>query len=189
MRIPAPLLALALACAVSFPTVPAVASAQATFRLTSPTVRDGARIPLEHVFGGFGCTGANVSPALAWTNAPAATKSFAITMYDPDAPTGSGWWHWTVFNLPASVTSLPAGAGSAGGTLPSGAVQGRTDFGASGYGGPCPPPGTPHRYIFTVYALKVSALELDAQAGGAMVGFNLNANVLAKATLTGLFGR
>lgn len=179
------LFAVAAACAAA----PVPIGAQATFRLTSPTIREGARIPMEHVFNGFGCTGGNVSPALAWTNAPAGTKSFAITMYDPDAPTGSGWWHWTVVNLPASVTSLPAGAGSTGGTLPSGAVQGRTDFGASGYGGPCPPPGTPHRYVFTVFALKVPSLELDQQASGAMVGFNLNATVLAKATLTATFGR
>lgn len=165
---------------------PAILGAQAKFRLTSPTVRDGARIPMEHVFNGFGCTGGNVSPALAWTNPPAGTKSFAITMYDPDAPTGSGWWHWTIFNLSAGTTSLAAGASAA---PPAGSVQGRTDFGSSSYGGPCPPPGTPHRYVFTVFALKVERLDLDAQASGAMVGFNLNATVLAKATLTATFGR
>lgn len=165
------------------------AAAQPTFRLTSPVVREGAKMVAEQVFNGFGCSGGNVSPALVWTNPPAGTKSFALTMYDPDAPTGSGWWHWTVFNIPATVTALPAGAGNPGGALPAGAGQGRTDFGAAGYGGPCPPPGTPHRYIFTVFALKVEKLELDASASGAMVGFNLNANALGKATLTATYGR
>lgn len=180
-----PLLLTALAALLA----PAALAAQATFRLTSPTIREGARIPAEHVFNGFGCSGTNVSPALAWTNPPAGTRSFAVTMYDPDAPTGSGWWHWTVFNVPATATALPAGAGGTGGALPAGAVQGRTDFGAAGYGGPCPPPGTPHRYVFTVFALKVPSLDLDAQASGAMVGFYLNANAIGKATLTATFGR
>ena len=132
----------------------------------------------------------NRSPALAWSNAPAGTKSFAVTMYDPDAPTGSGWWHWVVFNIPANVTSLPTGAGDpAANLLPAGAVQSATDFGAYGYGGPCPPPGKPHRYIFSVFALKVDKLPLDTRASGAMVGFNLNANALAKASLTAKYGR
>jgi Raf kinase inhibitor-like YbhB/YbcL family protein len=161
------------------------------FTLTSPDVKAGATLVNKQVFKGFGCTGDNVSPALEWNNAPKDTKSFAVTVYDPDAPTGSGWWHWTVFNIPATATGLPAGAGDDKGTgLPAGSVQGRTDFGAAGYGGPCPPVGDkPHHYIFTVYALKTDKLDLDGNAPGAMVGYYLNANKLKKASFTALYGR
>src|SRR6266571_4858543 len=109
--------------------------------------KPGATIAEAQVFKGFGCEGKNVSPSLAWRNAPAGTKSFAITVYDPDAPTGSGWWHWIVFDIPADVTSLPAGVGNpASGQTPKGAVQSKNDFGKPGYGGPCPPQGDkPHR--------------------------------------------
>lgn len=167
---------------------PSIASA---FELTSPDLSEKAPIAARHLLNGFGCTGQNVSPALAWKDAPAGTRSFAVTAYDPDAPTGSGWWHWVVFNLPAGTTGLPAGAGdTAKPNLPAGAVQSRTDFGAPGYGGPCPPAGDkPHRYVFTVYALKVDQLPLNPDASGAMVGFNLNATALAKATLTARHGR
>ncbi len=151
----------------------------------------GRPIAMAQVFNGMGCTGENQSPALQWKGAPAGTKSFAVTMYDPDAPTGSGWWHWVVYNLPADVTSLPAGAGDpAKNLLPAGATQGNTDFGAAGYGGPCPPQGDkPHRYVITVYALKTEKLDLPANATAAYVGFNLHANTLAKTTLTARFGR
>ncbi len=129
------------------------ASAQkpAMFTLTSPDVHAGQTIPMKHVFKGMSCTGENISPALSWSNAPKGTKSFAITVYDPDAPTGSGWWHWVVYNIPANVTSLPAGAGDPNsGLMLKGAVQGNTDFGTAGYGGPCPPKGDkPHHYHFT----------------------------------------
>ncbi|HML11102.1 MAG TPA: YbhB/YbcL family Raf kinase inhibitor-like protein [Stellaceae bacterium] len=143
------------------------------------------------VFNGFGCTGQNISPALSWSGEPAGTQSFAVTMFDPDAPTGSGWWHWTVFNIPASVHSLPAGAGTdPSKDLPAGAVQGRNDFGFSFYGGPCPPVGAhAHHYEITVYALKVPKLDLDASASGAKVGFNLNADALATANIVGRYGR
>ena len=165
--------------------------AAARFTLTSPDVSPAARIANRYVFNSFGCSGENVSPALRWTGAPAGTKSFAVTVYDPDAPTGSGWWHWVVFNVPASVTNLPAGAGSANGSgLPAGAVQGGTDFGTPGYGGPCPPAGDkPHRYIFTVHALKVEKLDLPATSTAAFVGFNVSANRLASATFTARYGR
>lgn len=167
-----------------------ISTDNAGFRLASSDIVDGGTLPDKHVFDGFGCTGDNLSPQLSWSGAPEGTRSFAITAYDPDAPTGSGWWHWTVVNLPASTTELPTGAGSPGGVLPPGAVQGRTDYGSSGYGGAAPPPGDkPHRYQFTVWALKVEHLPLDEQASGAMVGFMLNANVLAKATLTNTYGR
>jgi Raf kinase inhibitor-like YbhB/YbcL family protein len=167
----------------------AVASAD-PFTLTSPDVKEGATITTKQVFKGFGCTGENVSPALAWKGAPAGTKSFAVTLYDPDAPTGSGWWHWVVYNLPASTTSLPAGAGDpAKKLMPTGAAQGRTDFGAPGYGGPCPPPGAPHRYIFTLFALKTDKIDVPQDATAAMIGFNLSAHKLATATLTAKYGR
>lgn len=160
------------------------------FRLTSPDMAEGAPMAARQVFAGFGCTGGNVSPALAWDGVPPGTRSFAVTAYDPDAPTGSGWWHWVVFNLPATARALPAGAGGADGHgLPAGAVQSRTDYGSAGYGGPCPPPGAPHRYVFTVTALDVETLPLDPQASAAMVGFMVNAHALGRARLTALYGR
>jgi len=160
------------------------------FTLSSPQLHEGTLIAAEQVFNGFGCSGANVSPELNWSGAPMGTKSFAVTVYDPDAPTGSGWWHWLIFNIPADVHSLPGNAGNPqSGLAPAGSVQSRTDFGAVGYGGPCPPPGAPHHYIFTVYALKTDKLDLDPQASGAMVGFYLNANKLASASLTATYGR
>ena len=171
-----------------------MSTAAEKFVLKSADIPPNAKIAVKHVYKGFGCEGGNVSPALEWSGAPAGTKSFAITMYDPDAPTGSGWWHWVVFNIPATTTKLEQGAGDAGGArLPPGAVQSRTDFGGPGYGGPCPPQGPslkkPHRYIFTVYALKVDKLDLNADSSGALVGYMLNANMLGKASLTGQYGR
>jgi Raf kinase inhibitor-like YbhB/YbcL family protein len=163
----------------------------ADFRLTSPTIKEQVKIGEEHVYNGFGCQGANISPELRWENPPKDTKSFAVTVYDPDAPTGSGWWHWVIFNIPPSVHSLPRDAGKPdGGKAPEGSVQSMTDFAQPGYGGPCPPPGDkPHRYIFTVYALKVDQLPLKKEAPGAMAGFYLNQNKLSKATVTGTYGR
>lgn len=162
----------------------------AEFALSSSDIAEGKPLTNRHVFKGFGCEGENVSPQLSWTNPPAGTKSFAITVYDPDAPTGSGWWHWTVANLPASVKALPAGAGNDKSKLPAGAVQGRNDYGPAGFGGVCPPPGDkPHRYIVTVWALKVDKIGVDENSSGALVGFQLNANALGKATLTATYGR
>ncbi len=161
-----------------------------TFTLTSPDVANGQTMAAAQVFNSFGCTGGNVSPALAWSNVPPGTKSFALLAYDPDAPTGSGWWHWVVYNIPADVTSLPAGAGDPKKNLmPPGVVQGRTDYGATGYGGPCPPPGKPHRYYFWLFALGVPKLDLPADATAAFVGYNVHANSLGKAELLGLYGR
>lgn len=164
-----------------------------TMTLTSPDIKDGGTIANQQVFKGFGCTGENISPALSWSGAPANTKSFAVSIYDPDAPTGSGWWHWVVYNIPAGTTSLPRDAGDPSkGLMPKGAVQSRTDFGSTGYGGPCPPPGDkPHHYRITVFALDVDQLpnaKGDA-ASAALVGFDINFHTLAKATLTGLYGR
>lgn len=163
--------------------VPALAVAS-SFSLESPDIRTNGQFADKFVLNGFGCEGGNISPALTWKNAPNGTKSFAVTAYDPDAPTGSGWWHWVVFNLPADTTSLPQGAGDTlTGKMPKGAVQGRTDFGTQGWGGPCPPKGDkPHRFIFTVFALKTDKLDLNENTPAAMVGYMLNVNALAKAS-------
>lgn len=162
--------------------------AHAELSLTSPDFTEGATLPKAQVLNGFGCSGGNLSPALDWSGAPEGTKSYILTLFDPDAPTGSGWWHWTVANIPASVTGLAAGASPAG--LPKGAVEGRTDFGAAGFGGACPPEGAaPHRYVFTLYAMPEAVLPLDANASGAMVGFYAKAMALETAELTATFGR
>lgn len=167
------------------------ALAAGSFALTSHEIKHKDTIAEAQVYNAFGCSGGNISPSLAWSNAPAGTKSFAITVYDPDAPTGSGWWHWVLFNIPGNVTSLPASAGDlASGKAPAGAVQSRTDFGKPGYGGPCPPAGDrPHRYVFTVYALKTAKLEADENASAAMIGFMLNANQIGKASIQATYGR
>jgi len=162
----------------------------ADLTLSSPDIADGTALAAAQLFNAFGCTGSNVSPALTWRNAPAGTKSFALLAYDPDAPTGSGWWHWVVYNIPANARSLPADAGDSSKKLTPGAtVQGRTDYGTAGYGGPCPPPGNPHRYIFRLYALKVAMLNLPAEPTAALVGFNVNANALGVAQIMSVYGR
>ncbi len=141
-------------------------------KLISHDLQDGGKLPNRHVFNGMGYDGDNISPHLMWDDVPAGTKSFVVTCYDPDAPTGSGWWHWVVANLPADTRVLPQGAGSGQAELPEEAVQTRTDFGKAGYGGAAPPKGETHRYIFTVHALDVEKIEVDAEASGAMVGFS-----------------
>jgi len=170
---------------------PAPAAETAKFTLSSTDIKQGALMQNEQVFNGFGCSGLNKSPALAWKNPPAGTKSFALTAYDPDAPTGSGWWHWVVYNIPATVMSLPKGAGTPDGKLlPPGSLQVNTDFGGPGYGGPCPPPGDKaHRYIFTIHALKVEKIELPPNATAAMAGFFFKQNTIGKASFTGYYGR
>jgi Raf kinase inhibitor-like YbhB/YbcL family protein len=162
----------------------------AKLTLTSSEFTEGGTIANAQVYSGFGCTGGNVSPALTWQGAPPGTKSFALLVHDPDAPTGSGWWHWVVYNIPANTSSLPTGAGDVKKNLmPAGAIQGRTDFGTPGYGGPCPPPGKPHHYHFRLYALKVPKLDLPADATAAFIAFNVHAQSLGDAELTGLYGR
>ena len=161
-----------------------------TFKLESSVVAPDGTLASDQVFNGFGCSGKNISPPLKWSGAPAQTQSFAVTVYDPDAPTGHGWWHWIVYHVPASVTELPLGAGGSGGRLPAGAVQARTDFGSAGYGGPCPPPGDrPHHYVFTVYALKSEKLDVPASASAALVNSSINANKIASASFTASYGR
>lgn len=143
------------------------------------------------VFSGFGCSGKNISPSLKWINPPKNTKSFAVTVYDPDAPTGSGWWHWVIFNIPAGVNELKADAGRIEKKLaPAGSIQSVTDYGKPGFGGACPPQGDKaHRYIFTVYALSIAKVDLDEKTPPAMVGFFLNSNVIAKASLISYYQR
>ncbi len=163
------------------------------FTVISNSFKDGDTLPKDHILSadfGFGCAGGNVSPHLKWSGAPDSTKSFAVHCYDPDAPTGSGFWHWVVVNIPANVTELAAGVGSGGGKLPAGALMTRTDFGKPGYGGPCPPEGDkPHHYHFTVFAVKTDKLDVQADTSAAVVGFNLHFNALAKAQIMGMFGR
>jgi Raf kinase inhibitor-like YbhB/YbcL family protein len=153
-----------------------------TFTLSSYDL--GGQFTLPYFFNDWGASGENISPALSWENAPQGTQSFAITMYDPAAPTGSGWWHWVLFNIPATVREVPAGAASTRpDLLPVGSVSGLTDFGKPGYGGPVPLPGSGfHPYLLTVHALS-APLSLDAQANPALVGFTMGPLTLAKASL------
>jgi len=178
------LFALALTC---LPTLTFASG----FKLSSPEIKANGTIPRSFEFNGFGCTGENKSPALKWSGAPKDTKSFAVTMYDPDAPSGSGWWHWMVYNIPAGVAELPADAGAVNSTtLPAGAIQNRIDFGMAGWGGTCPPQGDkPHHYTFTVYALKTGKLDVPADATAALTGYMIHANALGKASFTARYGR
>jgi hypothetical protein len=162
--------------------------------LTSVSFKDGDYLGNDHILSaayGFGCEGGNLSPPLSWSGAPDDTKSFALTCFDPDAPTGSGFWHWVVANIPPTVTSLDLGAGDpAQNKMPAGALQVRTDFGAPGYGGPCPPEGDhPHRYLFTLHAVGLDELPVTADTSAAVVGFLLHFNTLEKASLMGLYKR
>ena len=158
------------------------------FEISSPSIADGKwdkKFVADKVAG---CDGGNVSPALTWKDAPEGTKSFALTMFDPDAPTGSGWWHWQVWNIPASATGLPEGAGSQGAkTLPKGAVQGKGDIGRAGYLGPCPPDSGVHHYTLTLYALKAATVKIDRSASPAMTVYEVMGQSLGKATVVYTF--
>lgn len=158
-------------------------------RLTSPDVTEGGTLKPEQVLHGSGCTGANISPALQWTGAPAGTKSFAITMFDPDADVGKGWWHWIIYDIPANVTGLPKNAGNIKQRLaPKGSIQTATDFGTPGYGGPCPPKGDDeHRYVFKLYALDCDKLPTKPES--AAIPLHLHFHSLARATLIGVYSR
>jgi hypothetical protein len=160
------------------------------FALTSTDIAQGRKIAAAQIFNSFGCSGQNVSPALSWSHAPEGTQRFALLVHDPDAPTGSGWWHWLVYNIPASVSSLPAGAGDPQKKLlPAGAVQGRTDFGTNTYGGPCPPPGKVHHYHFRLFALKVPKLDVPPDSSAAFLSFNVHANALGETEIMALYSR
>lgn len=153
------------------------------FSLSSPDIAVGQQLATDFVFQGFGCEGGNVAPTLSWSGAPEGTETFAVTVYDPDAPTGSGWWHWFAFNIPADVTSLPGGE-----AVPAGTIELKNDYGIAGFGGACPPPGRVHRYEFTVHALGTT-LEIDASVSNALAGFMVNANSLASASITAVYTR
>ena len=149
----------------------------------------GGQFTIKQVYNGFGCSGENISPQLRWKDAPEGTQSFAITMYDPDAPTGSGWWHWIVFNIPKETTSIPANASRLK-LLPSGSMESVTSYGVGGFGGACPPRGDrPHRYVITVYALDVDRLDLGIESTPALVGYNLNAHAIQKSSIISYYGR
>jgi Raf kinase inhibitor-like YbhB/YbcL family protein len=161
-----------------------------SFTVRSSDIADGATMGLKHAFNGMGLNGENISPHLSWDGFPATTRSFAVTCFDPDAPTGSGFWHWVLFNIPGNVTELVAGAGSGDMTgLPVGAVHARNDYGTRDFGGAAPPEGPAHRYVFAVHALGVPQLDLDAAASPALVGFNLTFTTVGRGLLTPTFGR
>ncbi|WP_327089053.1 YbhB/YbcL family Raf kinase inhibitor-like protein [Nonomuraea sp. NBC_01738] len=147
----------------------------------SDDLRDGERVPEAQVFDDWGMKGGNLSPHLRWSGAPEGTRSYAVTCYDPDAPTGGGFWHWLLFDLPADLTELPAGAGAPDTKL---GVHARNDFSTKAYGGAAPPPGHPHRYLFAVHALGVDSLGVDSDTPANVVGFNITANTLARGFIT-----
>ena len=190
MKLRNPLLALGLIASLTLPTTALHAKTTPPFTLHSQEIKADATLSEEQVFNGFGCHGKNRSPALQWQSAPKGTQSYALTVYDPDAPTGSGWWHWVVFNIPATSQGLPAAIPADGKGLPPGAVQSLTDFGQPGFGGACPPVGDkPHRYRFTLHALKAAKLDLPASSMPALVGFMIHANQLAETSFTAYYGR
>jgi Raf kinase inhibitor-like YbhB/YbcL family protein len=164
-----------------------------SFTVTSADVAHDQPMSGKHVFNGFGMSGDNISPQLSWSGFPAETKSFAVTCIDPDAPTGSGFWHWLVIDIPLSVTSLPAGAGSGSGSgsgeLPPGAFHVRNDYGTKDFGGAAPPAGDPaHRYVFAVHAVDSEKLGIDSEVSPAIAGFNLRFHTIARGILIPVFG-
>ena len=161
-----------------------------SFAVASDDVTHGVQMTNRQVYSSFGMSGENISPQLSWSGFPEETKGFAVTCYDPDAPTGSGFWHWLVIDVPASVTSLPAGAGSAADPkLPAGAFHVRNDYGTKDFGGAAPPAGDePHRYVFAVHALDVDTLGIDSDVSPAVAGFNLRFHTLARGLLVPVYG-
>ncbi len=157
-----------------------------TFTLQSQDLQ--GQLTKAQEFKGFGCSGENRSPQLHWNNPPKGTKSFALTLYDLDAPTGSGWWHWIVVNIPADVSSLPSGA--SGKAMPKNALEIINDYGKRGFGGACPPKGDKaHRYIFTIYALDVEKLPVKAETNAPIVGYQINAHTIQKASIISYYRR
>jgi Raf kinase inhibitor-like YbhB/YbcL family protein len=186
------LVVILLAGAVGMIAAQVKSAPRSHFVLSSPDARLAARVPEEYTANVFGCMGGNMSPALQWSGAPSGTKSFVVTLFDPDVPdTGSGWWHWVVYDLPANANSLPKGAGAEHSSmLPAGTQQGRTDLGNDAYHGPCPDKGQPpHHYTFTIYALSVEKLDVPPEASGAMVTSTAKESALGKAVFIARYGR
>lgn len=179
---------LTIGAALMLAAAPGIANAD-SFQLNSPDVTEGGRVNAEQVANSSGCKGSNISPALTWTGAPAGTKSFAVTLFDPDAEVGKGRWHWIIYDIPPSAGGLPKNAGDPGGhAAPEGSVQGEGDFDAPGYGGPCPPRGDEeHRYVFKVYALDVD--KLPTKPDSVALPLHLHFHSLAQATLTTVYSR
>lgn len=182
-----PLVSLARSSAAEFGFVPVrsgIPEGTPRFELSSPDLRDHHSFSQSEIANIFGCNGGNQAPRLQWSGAPAGTNSFVVTMFDPDAPSGSGFWHWLTWDIPSSATSLNAAA------LPAGAVSGINDAGLTGYLGPCPPPGDRvHRYQLTVYALDIASLGLPGSTRAAVVGFSMRLHILAFARMIGDFSR
>jgi len=154
-------------------------------KLYSPDIKQ--KISIEQVYGM--CGGENISPELRWGNAPADTKSFAITMYDPDAPTEHGWWHWMVVNIPSKINFFPRNAGSVGNKYFNLGLQCVNDYGEVGYGGPCPPPGKPHRYIITIYALDVAKLNVSKEINPQKLYSIILSHTIQKDSIKSLYKR
>lgn len=152
------------------------------FTVTSPTLAENTNISEDQYLNSFGCTGQNERPILRWENVPAGTKSYAVTFYDQDAPTGSGFWHWVCYDIPADVTEI------ANGPKPNGSKEANSDFGEPGFFGPCPPVGRKHRYTYYVHALDAETLDVPANATGALAGFFIHQHTLAKADFTVIAG-
>ena len=159
--------------------------------LSSQDISEAKFMSKAHEFNGFGCSGGDKSPHLQWSGIPKGTKSFAITAYDPDAPTGSGWWHWQIVNIPMSVRELATDAGNTKNmTVPKGSMQIQNDYGTRGFGGACPPKGHGvHHYRFTVHALSIEKLELPEDASGALAGYMINAHTIESSSIEALYKR
>ncbi|AYY96176.1 YbhB/YbcL family Raf kinase inhibitor-like protein [Burkholderia multivorans] len=166
----------------------ACAHAQAPFTVSSEDLTPGGRVGTANLFDRGDCKGENRSPQLSWRNPPPGTQGYAVTMFDPDAP-GRGWWHWAVTGIPRTVTSLPADASASGFLRRIGASEARNDFGTDGYGGPCPPPGRPHRYVITVYALKATDLRVAQGRPAPMFEHEIGTETIGTARLVVRYGQ
>lgn len=187
-RVRTPSLAFAMLCVALAVAHGPRALAEGPFGLSSTNFKDGGTVDAAQVFDQDDCKGANRSPQLSWHDAPVGTRSFAITVFDPDAP-GPGWWHWAVAQIPASVTHLPENASASGVLKKLGAVEARNDFDVDGYGGPCPPPGKPHRYVVTVFALNTTDLRLAQSRPALMFDHEINTATLGSARMVVNYGR